>query len=281
MSRVRLIATDLDGTLLAPSGQISPADADAVLAASEAGVVIVVATGRPLRWLDVLAPIADADPLVVASNGAVVYDLHHDTVVTSHALDRALIGHLADELRAAVPGLLFALEEGRQFATEDAWAHHLPDASRSSDQEEAVTRRGPWTRVLDECGDVVKFLALHPDSDPDELVAAASAVLDGRAEVTHSVTAGRRALLEISARGISKAATIAELATEHGIRAAEVAAFGDMPNDLAMLEYAGHPFVMANGHPALLERFPVIGSNAEGGVGTQIRRLLSVGMMGA
>ena len=274
MSDVRLIATDLDGTLLDPSGRIAEAEAEAVRAASRAGIVVVVATGRPLRWLDVLAPIADADPLVVASNGAVVYDLHADTVVRSHTLDVPLIGALAHDLRGALPGLLFALEEGRRFSTEDAWAYHLPDASRSLAQEESVTRRGAWASVLAEAGDVVKFLALHPDADPDDLLAAATDVLGGRAEVTHSVTAGRRALLEMSAPGISKAATIAELAAERGITPAQVAAFGDMPNDLAMLEYAGMPYVMANGHPALLERFAVIGSNAEGGVGAQIRRLL-------
>lgn len=274
MSDVRLIATDLDGTLLDPSGRIAEAEAEAVRAASQAGIVVVVATGRPLRWLDVLAPIADADPLVVASNGAVVYDLHADTVVRSHTLDVPLIGALAHDLRGALPGLLFALEEGRRFSTEDAWAYHLPDASRSLAQEESVTRRGAWASVLTEAGDVVKFLALHPDADPDDLLAAATDVLGGRAEVTHSVTAGRRALLEMSAPGISKAATIAELAAERGITPAQVAAFGDMPNDLAMLEYAGMPYVMANGHPALLERFAVIGSNAEGGVGAQIRRLL-------
>ena len=274
MSDVRLIATDLDGTLLDPSGRIAEAEAEAVRAASRAGIVVVVATGRPLRWLDVLAPIADADPLVVASNGAVVYDLHADTVVRSHTLDVPLIGALAHDLRGALPGLLFALEEGRRFSTEDAWAYHLPDASRSLAQEESVTRRGAWASVLAEAGDVVKFLALHPDADPDDLLAAATDVLGGRAEVTHSVTAGRRALLEMSAPGISKAATITELAAERGITPAQVAAFGDMPNDLAMLEYAGMPYVMANGHPALLERFAVIGSNAEGGVGAQIRRLL-------
>ena len=274
MSDVRLSATDLAGTLRDPSGRIAEAEAEAVRAASQAGVVVVVATGRPLRWLDVLAPIADADPLVVASNGAVVYDLHADTVVRSHTLDVPLIGALAHDLRGALPGLLFALEEGRRFSTEDAWAYHLPDASRSLAQEESVTRRGAWASVLAEAGDVVKFLALHPDADPDDLLAAATDVLGGRAEVTHSVTAGRRALLEMSAPGISKAATIAELAAERGITPAQVAAFGDMPNDLAMLEYAGMPYVMANGHPALLERFAVIGSNAEGGVGAQIRRLL-------
>lgn len=274
MTAVRLIATDLDGTLLDPSGRIADPDADAILAAAASGVVIVVATGRPLRWLDCLAPIAEADPLVVASNGAAVYDLHTDRVLTQHALPPALVRELGSELAARVPGLLFAVEEGRVFRTEPGWAAHVPDPTVTLADEEAVTVRSAWPGLLDQAGEVVKFLAAHHDADPDELLRAAAVVIGDRAEATHSVTEGRHALLEISAPGISKAATIAALATERGITAPEVAAFGDMPNDLAMLEYAGRPFVMANGHPALRERFPVIGSNAEGGVGAQVRALL-------
>ncbi len=275
MTAIRLVATDLDGTLLDPSGRIADSDVEAILAAASAGVVIVVATGRPLRWLSILAPIADADPLVVASNGAAVYDLHTDRVLTQHPLDRSVIVELAAELGAQLPGIRFALEEGRVFRTEREWANHVPDATMALADEEAVTVRGVWPGLLDEAGDVVKLLVAHPDSDPDDLLARAAAIVGTRAEVTHSVTEGRHALLEVSAPGISKAATIAALAGERGITADEVAAFGDMPNDLAMLEYAGHPFVMANGHPALRARFPVIGSNAEGGVGAQIRALLA------
>ncbi len=274
MTDIRLIATDLDGTLLDRAGRIAEADAAAVLDAAAAGVVVVVATGRPLRWLGCLAPIADADPLVVASNGAAVYDLHTDRVLHQHPLDRAVIAELAHELAAQLPGVLFALEEGRVFRTQPTWANHVPDPTLDLAEEEAVTVRGGWPELLDGAGEVVKFLVAHADADADELLASAAAIVDDRAEVTHSVTGGRRALLEVSAPGISKAATIAALAGERGITAAQVAAFGDMPNDLAMLEYAGHPFVMANGHPALKQRFPVIGSNTDGGVGTQIRALL-------
>ncbi|HHU37960.1 MAG TPA: HAD family phosphatase [Propionibacterium sp.] len=275
MTDIRLIATDLDGTLLDPTGRISATDAQALLDAAAAGVVVVVATGRPLRWLRCLAPIADADPLVVASNGAAVYDLHHDRVLLQHPLDPELIGEIAEELAAQVPGLMFAVEEGRVFRTEPAWANHIPDPSVTAEDEEAVTVRGAWPGVLEGAGEVVKFLAIHRDADPDELLAAAVAIVGDRAVVTHSVTRGRRALLEVSAPGISKAAAIAALARDRAIEPHQVAAFGDMPNDLAMLEYAGHPFVMANGHAALKERFPVIGSNVEAGVGAQVRRLLA------
>lgn len=274
MSGVRLIATDLDGTLLDPSGHIVASDVEAVRAAADAGVVVVVATGRPLRWLDCLEPIADAHPLVVPSNGAMVYDLLERRVVKRHPLGRELVEELAADLRAGVPGLMFALEEGDVFRCEPAWSGHVPDRSRTDAQEAAITFRDEWADLLAGSGHVVKFLAAHPDADPDDLVHRAARVIGDRAEVTHSVAEGRRALLEISAAGVSKAATLAELCAERDIAPSDVAAFGDMPNDLAMLEFAGHPFVMANGHPTLRDRFPVIGSNDSGGVGERIRLLL-------
>ena len=107
-----------------------------------------------------------------------------------------MIADLAQDLRAAVPGLLFALEEGRTFRSEPGWTGHVPDSSRSPEDEAAVTVQGVWAEVLAGSREVVKFLAAHEDADPDELVARASALLAGRAEVTHSVARGRKALLE-------------------------------------------------------------------------------------
>lgn len=272
---IRLIASDLDGTLLDPSGRIAAADADALREASAAGVRIVIATGRPLRWLAPLEAIADVQPLVIVSNGAAVWDLQRQCLDRTDPLDRALVAALAEELRAHIPELVFGLEEGTRFASEEGWTGHAPDHARTREQEDAVTVRGPLPTLLASEPAVLKFLASHPDADPDALVERARAIVGERAIVTHSVTTGRRALLEISAAGVSKAVTLARLCAEHGIAAAEVAAFGDMPNDTEMLAYAGRPFVMANAHPALRARFPVIGGNHEAGVGVQIRALLA------
>ncbi|MFT3877762.1 MAG: HAD hydrolase family protein [Propioniciclava sp.] len=274
---VRLIASDLDGTLLDPSGRIAEADADALREASQAGVTIVIATGRPLRWLTPLEAIADVRPLVIVSNGAAVWDLRRRRIEQAAPLERTLVACLADELRSAVPELVFALEEGTGFACEDAWLGHPPDTSRTRAQEEAVTDRGPLPRLLAQERTVLKFLASHPDADADALLERARAVIGGRAVVTHSVVGGRRALLEISAAGVTKAVTLARLCADRGIEASEVAAFGDMPNDTEMLDYAGRPFAMANAHPSLRARFPVIGGNHEAGVGAQVRALLARG----
>ena len=85
--------------------------------------------------------------------------------------------------------------------------------------------------------------------DPDAFLAAAVEVVGDLVELTHSSTT---ALLEISAAGVSKASGLARFAARHGVDAADVVAFGDMPNDLAMLAWAGRPYAVASGHPAVL-----------------------------
>ena len=75
----------------------------------------------------------------------------------------------------------------------------------------------------------------------------------------------------VSGPGVSKASMLARCCARLGIDAADVAAFGDMPNDVAMLSWAGLPHVVANAHPVLLEGpYRVVPTNAESGVGRTI-----------
>src|ERR671933_1888465 len=77
----QLIVSDLDGTFLSPDGTVSDQNRAAVLAAQDVGIPVVFATGRPVRWLDVIRDLPGAHPTVIASNGAVLYDLGADTVL--------------------------------------------------------------------------------------------------------------------------------------------------------------------------------------------------------
>lgn len=273
-ARVRLVATDLDGTLLGPDGRISDADAEALLAAARTGVHIVVATGRPARWLDCLAPIREARPHVIASNGAVVHDLAARRTVRRLPLDRATLEHLAGVLRAEFPDAHLGIEHGERFGCEPGWAFDPDPASVPVVDDPGVVVVAPWSDLLDHVHPVVKLLALLPHGDADACAEAASGVVGEHAVVTHSARPGERPLLEISAPGVSKAGTLAAFCAALGVSPAEVAAFGDMPNDLAMLDFAGRAFAMGNAHPALRERFEVVATNAAGGVGATVRRLL-------
>lgn len=279
-SRPRLIVSDLDGTFLSPDGTVSSRNAAAVTAAERAGIGVIFATGRPLRWLDPVLGHLDRDipaaaglegALAIASNGAMIYDLVRREVLESELISAEEAVAAITELRAAIPGVVFGLDSGHQAGYEPGY-RAVRGISWDIDAD-------PYARVadLDELLDSAPFgklLVLHPDSDPDRLTGQVREVLGDRLAATHS--SPTRALVEVSAPGVSKAAALSRLCAARGIAAAEVAAFGDMPNDLEMLSWAGMPHVMAEAHPDLLALgVPVIGSNADSAVGATIERWLA------
>jgi len=120
----------------------------------------------------------------------------------------------------------------------------------------------------------VKLLARHEEMDPDSLLAAAREVAGDLVELTHSSSTG---LLEISAAGVSKASALARLAEQEGIGAADVVAFGDMPNDLPMLAWAGTAYGIRTGHPdvlAAVER--LVDGPEDDGVARELERLFGL-----
>lgn len=110
------------------------------------------------------------------------------------------------------------------------------------------------------------MLVLHHGLSSDHLAAQAEPIVGDRAIVTHSLLHNDFGLLELSAPGVTKASALASLCARLGVRAAEVVALGDMPNDADMLAWAGHAVVMSNGHPSLLERFAVVDNSDGAGV---------------
>lgn len=259
---VRLIVTDLDGTFLGEDSRLSPVNLGAARRALSLGLRFVVATGRPLRWLSPLRPLLDLEPVIIASNGACVQQEGH--IVAEHHLDPETIRRVAADMRSAVPGVAFAIEHAR------GWAHE-PHYSRHPD-------RGPAPSVapLEELPlhGTLKLLAWHPEVSTEPLARAVSECVQDRFTATFSFLS-RSGLVELSARGVTKASTLTGLLREWEISPHEVAAFGDMPNDIDMLRLAGSAFVPANAHPLLLGAgFTVIGHHDADGVGIQIERLL-------
>ncbi len=261
---IRLIVTDLDGTFVDPVGEVSALNRRALGVAAERGVPVVVATGRPSRWLQVLDGLPGVHPEVVVSNGAGVFHLGLGRHTVVHGLDPRVALEVADDLRAAIPGMVFALEWGEHFGCEP----------------ELKQEKGEWLRVAPlrelaaEPGPVLKLCAFHADLDSDALAARGRAVIGERLTVTHSHL-GDYGLLEISAPGVTKASGLAALCDDLGVAAAEVAAFGDMPNDLPMLSWAGHGYAIAEGHPTLTGAgFRLTEGPQDEAVGRAILRLL-------
>ncbi|HVF19690.1 MAG TPA: HAD family hydrolase [Mycobacteriales bacterium] len=258
----RLFASDLDGTLVRSDGTISPRSRAAIAAVEDAGSVFVMVTGRPPRWMAGVAQDAGHHGLAICANGAVVYDLHTEQVVTSHLLDADAALEVVAALRREVPGVAFARESAAaRFGHEPAYRPRWDQDDKDVlDVTELVV------------GGVVKLLVRHEAMTGDELLAAAREALGDLVETTHSSADG---LLEISARGISKATGLAALAEQHGLSAADCVAFGDMPNDIPMLIWAEVGYAVANAHPAVLEvADEVTASNDDDGVAAVIERLL-------
>lgn len=260
--RPGLVATDLDGTVVRSDGTISARTVEAVAALEAAGASFVVVTGRPIRWMKSVAQDLGHHGLAVCANGAVLYDLHTEQVADAWLLSATAAREVADVLRRALPGIAFAVEH-----LHDGFAHE-PTYRPRWDSNDPVTQ-APVEQLLSQ--DVVKLLARHEELGSDELLAAARAAVGDAAELTHSSSDG---LLEISATGVSKASGLATVAAQRGVVAQDVVAFGDMPNDLPMLTWAGLGVAVANAHEEVLAvADEVCPTNDEDGVAQVLERL--------
>ncbi|HEY0904081.1 MAG TPA: HAD-IIB family hydrolase [Marmoricola sp.] len=259
---VRLVATDLDGTLVHSDGSVTARTRAALVAAEAAGIDVVFVTGRPLRWAEDVFEHVGGHGHAIISNGALVWDVGAAAVHRLRALEPATGTEVARRIRAAVPGSHFAVETLAGIALEPDFLerHAVPDGAL----------RGPLDQLF--TAPAVKLLVRHEALDPQEFWARAEAAVGDLAVVTWSSST---ALLEISAAGVTKASTLALLCDERGIRAEEVLALGDMPNDLPMLTWAGTSYAMANAHPTVLAAADhVAPPNDEDGVAQVIEQLL-------
>jgi Cof subfamily protein (haloacid dehalogenase superfamily) len=269
---IRMLATDLDGTLLRSDDTVSDRTRAALRAAEAAGLLVAFVTGRPTRWLDDVIAETGHLGVAVGANGAVLYDLATERVLSAHTLSTDELARLTAELRAAFPAVRFAVEYGDGFVGEPDYVHDWQINPRTDRRGSPLPApvTGDLATVISRPG--LKLLAKDRGAPADEFLAAATALLAGRATVTHSSSFG---LLEIAAPGISKASGLAELAAMHAIRPAEVVAVGDMPNDVPMLEWAGTSYAVANAHPAARAAADaVIGRNDDDAVAVLIEQLL-------
>ncbi|AFV89300.1 Cof-like hydrolase [Acidipropionibacterium acidipropionici ATCC 4875] len=267
MPAVDLIASDLDRTFLGADKLPSAENLRAVLDATEAGVKVVFATGRPYRWLDVLGILAPVHPTVISANGAVSVDVATGEVLHQSGFDLEVLSSIVADVRAVVPGALFCTEEARTWGVEPGFDRSfekgVPDVEAPI--EELLARRPK----------VVKFLVKAYGVPSDELYRTVSEVIGDRAVTTYSFQ-GPDGILEISAPGVTKGAALAQVCADLGVDPARAAAFGDMPNDMSMLDLVGHPFVVSNAHPDLLARgYTVVGHHDDSAVGRTIQTLLA------
>jgi len=236
--RPKLIATDLDGTIVANYGAISQRTIDVFLKAHAMGVEVFFVTGRPPRWMP---EIKDAFGIgsAICGNGAMLYDLHAGVVLEEWLIPISAQSQAVAKLRAAIPGISFAVESHEYFHREKSyiarWDVGLDNVGVDS-IEEIIT--SPALKLLARCSE--------QELSSDEMLDIAIRELDGIVTATHSNP--HESLLEISTLGVSKGATLAKMAGRLGISASDCVSFGDNPNDFSMLEWCGRSFAMADGH---------------------------------
>jgi len=260
----RLVATDLDGTIVGADEVITDRTVAALEALEALGVPVVFVTGRPARWMAEVARRTGHTGVAVCANGALLYDLHSEQVVEHFPISVEVGLDVARRLREALPDIAFAVETLDGFAHEESYlARWDVGQAREVASIERIYGRP-----------AIKLLARHEAMVPDDLLAAARAVAGEMVQMTHSSTSG---LLEISAAGVSKATTLARVCAARGIDAVDVVAFGDMPNDLPMLAWAGLSYGVAGGHPEVLATADRIVPGPEAdGVAAELERLFSL-----
>ena len=298
----RLIAIDLDGTLLNSSGKVSPRNRAALKLAESSGIEIVVSTGRRHSFAMQVLRDLNLQPTsaVVSSNGTVIRTIHSDLIHRTHlplSTARWLCAHLNDYRNTLV--LTFDLtgpdgEDSRGALI----VEHLDDLHTSI---------GRWMRANEPYIEHVQRLedALQPHQNlpiqmmlcgPIERMREAEALLNahplitpvGAQESPNAEVALHRTtypdtdltLLDILPAGCSKASALKHIAALRGATPADILAIGDNWNDVAMLRLAGHAALMSNAPDdlkalAATSGWSVVPSNDEDGVAVAIESVLS------
>jgi HAD superfamily hydrolase (TIGR01484 family) len=260
----KLVASDLDGTLVRSDNTIDERTRRAIAAAEAAGATVVFCTARPHRGLTELAEATGHRGVVICNNGAMLWDLHTESVLEATPLEPAIARELVALLEAEVPGGAWAVERAGGFGHEPGYVTRWPiPADAAVDAVHALIAEP-----------AVKLMLRHGDLTADVLLERARAACGHLAELSHSSTTD--ALLEISAAGVSKATALARLCEQRDVDRRDVIAFGDMPNDLPMLTWAGHGVAVANAHPDVRAAADeVTASNDESGVALVLERVFS------
>jgi len=265
--RPKLIGTDLDGTIIAHYGFISERTKIAFSAAHKAGIHIYFVTGRPIRWMSELKDNFNFGT-GICGNGAMLYDFINQKVLEQWLFPVENQLETIKRLRKVIPSVTFALDVEEHFIREK---YYKPKWDVDKDYtsvdriEQVITK--PALKMLVRC--------VNSGFTSDQMLKLASKVLTGIATVTHSNSTD--SLLEISADGVSKGATLSKIAARHGLTGEDSVTFGDNPNDFSMLSWASRSWAMEDGHPDLMKyaKFQT-DAHQEDGVAKVIEQLLEL-----
>ncbi|MGY1848797.1 HAD family hydrolase [Blastococcus sp. SYSU DS1021] len=246
--RPKLVATDLDGTLLDDAGEVSPRTRAAVTACWDAGIPVVGVTGRGPRLLESVRVALGGRGIAVLAQGGFVVDLERDEVLRTVALPRSQAAAVIERIESVAGDLVLAVEDAAHqgeargaLRVQHGFDWPYPEDAELVAKDEVLPAEA-----------VLKVFLRSPTIGQDELLALARSVVDpADAELTHAGLG----FIEVLPPGITKATGLAVALERFGVDLADVLVFGDMPNDLPMLtavaEAGGRAVAVANAHPAV------------------------------
>jgi Cof subfamily protein (haloacid dehalogenase superfamily) len=276
--RPRLVASDLDGTLLTSAGEVSPRTRAAIDACRAAGVPFVGVTGRGPRLLDSVRAALGGTGIAVLAQGGYVVDLDRTEVLRTVGMSRddataviAAIEDVTGELIVAVEDAAEQAEALRPLRVQHGFDWPYPEPAHLLPRHEVLP-----------VGAVLKVFLRSARLGEDELLELARGVVDPAvAELTHAGLG----FIEVLPPGVTKATGLAVALERHGVGLADALVFGDMPNDLPMIEAVnaagGRSVAMANAHPEVRAAAGIqtSGSDADG-VARYLEAVLALGSAG-
>jgi HAD superfamily hydrolase (TIGR01484 family) len=273
--RPKLVATDLDGTLLNGAGEITPRTRAALQACWDAGIPVVGVTGRGPRLLDSVRAALDARGIAVLAQGGFVVDLERDEVLRTVGLPRGQAQAVIDRIEGVAGELIVAVEDAAEqsevsgpLRVQHGFDWPYPEPAHLLPKHEVLP-----------AGAVLKVFLRSSTLGQDELLARAKRVVDPvDAEVTHAGLG----FIEVLPPGITKATGLAIALERYGVGFGDVLVFGDMPNDLPMIhavvEAGGRAVAVANAHPAVrAATMALTGGHDADGVARYLEALLDGG----
>ena len=267
---IRMIVTDLDGTLLAGGNNIPEKNIEALRRAMELGAQVVLCSGRMIEATIPIAEAVEANAPMVLFNGAMVYDREADRILSGHTIPKETAVQVLKEIEAmnayvqAFPG------RGYFYEAETEWTRYY--SGKISVQGQAVGMKlSDWLKT-----DVYKLLVIGPAAELDAMQEKLTPMFP---DVCFVKSCDRH--LEIVANGVDKATGLRELTAISGIGPDEMLGFGDEANDLPLLHYVGHAHVMENAPENVRREIRRMApKNTEAGLAKIVNQYIDEGKLG-